>query len=114
MSSLANCEKMDLYMKKPGKFLDPALRNLYVTLASDVIGYMALFDRESEYSLKSELRREFFVSFEPIWSKCAPAIFEAKVTSLRTKITEWTRAKEDWMRRSALQREIRALLANCQ
>lgn len=111
-SSLADCAGLELFSQKTKKFFDPAFSNRYDGLADDFHKYMARLKASEWFSLRSDLLREFFGPWEPIWSSCDNTIFASKATELRGQVNQIV-SERDTSKKWELERKIKENIRNC-
>ncbi len=112
-SSLADCAGMSLFSKNQKKFFDPSYAGRYSVLALDFNTYMNKLSDFDWASLRLSLMREFFGSWEPIWSKCDASLFAQKSAALKSQINTIV-VEEDQLKKWDLERQIKETIKNCQ
>ncbi|MBX3016417.1 MAG: hypothetical protein KF767_00905 [Bdellovibrionaceae bacterium] len=112
VASQVDCAGGSLFSKESKKFFDPAFQNRYTGLAADLRGAISQMSDFKWVSIKGELLREFFGSFEPMWSRCDNAAFAQRSTELKLTLNQ-ALSETDSFRRFDHERRIRELVRNC-
>lgn len=112
ISSLADCAGGSLFSRNARMFFDPTFHHRYTGLAATLNSALARMTDFNWTSLKGEIVREFFGSFEPLWSRCDQAGFHQRAAELKGALDQ-ALAETDSFRRFEHERRIRDLIRNC-
>jgi hypothetical protein len=112
VASLADCAGALLFSKTQRMFFDPSFQNRYTGLAADLSGALARMTDFNWVSLRGELVREFFGSWEPLWSRCDQSNFSQKAAELKMTLRQIL-GEPDSFKRFEKERRIGELVRNC-